>query len=125
MRWGGKGNPLGTVLKSEIWSFYQNDTNKMLKFVTKNELHKILRDFEIQTDPLTSARRPDRVKIDEKENLLYNGLYRSSEPQSENQRKLKERQLFAARHRTKRKVPENGGDGDTNCISIAKNQLEY
>ena len=31
--------------------------------VLENEMHNILRDFKIQTDPLISARRPDIVII--------------------------------------------------------------
>ena len=34
--------------------------------VMKNEIHKILRDFDIRTDPLISTRRPD-LGIDNKE----------------------------------------------------------
>ena len=38
-------------------------TNKSYKhepeFVLTNEMHNILRDFKIQTDPLILARRPD------------------------------------------------------------------
>ena len=35
-------------------------------FVQKNELHKLLCDFEIQTDHLISARRPELVIIKKK-----------------------------------------------------------
>ena len=38
--------------------------------VLKNETHKILRDFEIQTDHLIPARRPDLVLINKKRELL-------------------------------------------------------
>ena len=41
-----------------------------LESVLENEKQKILRDFEIQTDHLIPARRPDIVLINkEKENL--------------------------------------------------------
>ena len=35
--------------------------------VLENEVHKFFRDFEIQTDHLISARRPDRVIVKKKE----------------------------------------------------------
>ena len=35
----------------------------------KNGMHKILWDFEIQTDPLILARRPDIVLIDKKKKI--------------------------------------------------------
>ena len=34
--------------------------------VLENEMHKTLRDFEIQTDHLISARRPDLVMVNNK-----------------------------------------------------------
>ena len=34
--------------------------------IMENETQKLLWDFEIKTDPLTSARRPDLVKINYK-----------------------------------------------------------
>ena len=34
--------------------------------VQENEMHKLLWDFDIQTDHLISARRPDRVKINKR-----------------------------------------------------------
>ena len=36
-------------------------------FVPENETHKLLWDFEIQTDHLISARRPDLMIINKKE----------------------------------------------------------
>ena len=45
-------------------------TNKWLKYnpesVLKKETHKLLRDFEIQTDHLISARRPELVNVNKK-----------------------------------------------------------
>ena len=37
--------------------------------VLENETHKLLWDFEIQTDPLISARRPDLIIINNKKKL--------------------------------------------------------
>ena len=47
------------------------------EFVHENETHKILWDFEMQTDHLISARRPYLVIVNEKENLRNSGLCRS------------------------------------------------
>ena len=47
------------------------------KIHSKNETHKILWNFDIQTDHLISARRPDLVKVNKKDNLLNSGLHRS------------------------------------------------
>ena len=60
--------------------------------VQGNEMLKILWDFEIQTDQLLPARRP-ALLINEKnrENLPNSGLFRPGRPQSENQRKQKEK----------------------------------
>ena len=39
-----------------------------LASVLKNDIHKLLLDFDIQTDHLISARRPDLIIINKKEN---------------------------------------------------------
>ena len=57
------------------------------KSVLENETHKILWNFEIQTDHLISARRPA------KENLSNNGLYRTGGPQSKNKIKKTKREI--------------------------------
>ena len=74
--------------------------------ILENEIHKILWNFAIRTDPLIL--RPDQV------NLPYRGFCRPSRPQSENQRKRKERQIPGPCLRTK-KAEEHKDDGDTNC----------
>ena len=52
--------------------------------------HKILWDFEIQTDHLISTRRPDLVLINkERENLPSSGFCHSSGPQIENKKSKK------------------------------------
>ena len=48
------------------------------EFVHKDEVQKILRDFEIQVDYLISGRGPDLVTVNIKiESLLISGLNRS------------------------------------------------
>ena len=62
---GGQGDPLGIVEKLTF-----DQTNKWYihntKFVLENETHKLLWDFEIQTDHLISTRRIDQVIINKK-----------------------------------------------------------
>ena len=60
--------------------------------VPVNETEKVIWDFEIQMDYLTSLRRPDLVKINnkkekERENLRNSGLCRPGRSQYENKRK--------------------------------------
>ena len=50
-----------------------------LESVQENESHKLLWDFEIQTDHLISTRRPDLVIVDKlKENKTNKGFCRSA-----------------------------------------------
>ena len=44
------------------------------EFGLENEKHKLLRDFDIETDHLISARRPDEVIVNKNENLPKSGL---------------------------------------------------
>ena len=61
--------------------------------VLVNETHKVLFDFEIETDHLIPARRPDQVIINIKtENLLNGGLCHPSGSQRGIKIKRKERQ---------------------------------
>ena len=57
--------------------------------VQKNETHKILWDFVIETNPQISVRRSDIVIVDKKGNLLNSG--RCSWPQDQTEGKQKER----------------------------------
>ena len=73
----------GKVIHGELCNKFEFDhTNKWYLYnpesVLENETHKILWDFEIQTDHLISTRRPDRVnKKKKKENLPNCGFSRS------------------------------------------------
>ena len=75
----------------------------------ENETHKVLWDFEIQTDRLISARRPDLVIANEKknDNILNSGLCRPGRLESEIKRKREEINI--------KRTIENKGDDDTNC----------
>ena len=44
--------------------------------VRENQLYKMFLDFEIQADPLISARRPKLMTVNKKENLPISELYR-------------------------------------------------
>ena len=71
-----------------------------LESVRENEIQKILWDFEIQSDHLISARRPDQVMVNKKkkkkekkenENLPKSGLCSSGWPHGKTERKHWER----------------------------------
>ena len=62
---------VGKVIHWEMCKKFKFDhTNKWYGHnsapVLENEMHKLLWDFDIQTDPLISARRPDRIIINNK-----------------------------------------------------------
>ena len=65
--------------------------------VLENEMHKILRDFKIQTDHLIKARRPDlgivkKKKKKKNKNLPKSGRFHPGTPQKkEKNRKRKQR----------------------------------
>ena len=78
--------------------FKFDHTNKLymhnVESVLTNESHKHLWDFEIQTDRLALARRPDLLIVNKKrENLLNYGLCSLGRPQIKTERKRKERQV--------------------------------
>ena len=60
--------------------------------VPENETHKVIWEFEIQTDHLIAAGRPDQVIVNssQKDNLPNSGLFCPSGPQS-NIKRRKER----------------------------------
>ena len=70
---------MGNVIRWELYKKLKFDhTNKWYMHnpasVLKNETHKLLWDFDIQTDHLISARQTDLIKEKEKENLPNCGL---------------------------------------------------
>ena len=98
-----------------------------LESILENETHKILWDFEIQTDYLNLARRLDLLAIKKKhktkqnktKNKPYNGLWHpSGRLLSENQRK-RDKYLDLAKELRKLK-----GNGNTNCKWCAWNGLQ-
>ena len=113
--WMGKAIPreLSKKLKfdnSVKWYMHKPES------VLKNETHKILSDFEIETGYLNSPWRPDHVIVDQRvrENLPTSGLPRPGRSLSENQRKWKERHLLRPKKASK-EVMEYESDCDTNC----------
>ena len=86
---------------------------RIFESVLENEMHKILWDFEIQTDYSIQVRKRDFVLIYKKKNLLYCGFYCNSRSQKENERKLKLGQIPKPCQRAK-KVVEHESKDDTN-----------
>ena len=82
--------------------------------VLKNETHKILWDFEIQTDHQISVRRSDLVIANKKENLLNSGLYRSVWPQNKTEEREK-RDKYLDLAKGLKKTVEHESDGNTDC----------
>ena len=60
------------------------------KSVQKNEMHKLIWDFEIKMDPLISARWRDLMIIKTKKNLQNSGFYCPCRPQSKIERDRKD-----------------------------------
>ena len=57
---GGDGDPLEIVQEIEIWPYYQM-VHAQIRILQAREIHKILWDFEIQTDKQIPATRPNLV----------------------------------------------------------------
>ena len=86
-------NWLNKVINSELWKklkFAHTNRWYMHNLESENETHKLLWDFEVQTDHQISARRPDLILINKKENLQNCGLCCPSRLQSEIKRLWKE-----------------------------------
>ena len=67
---------VGKVIHRELCKKFKFDhTNKWYMhnptFVLENDTHKLLWDFDIQTDHLISARRPDLIRINNKKKRTY------------------------------------------------------
>ena len=88
-----------------------------LEFILENETHKIFMEFEIQTDHLISARRPDLMIVKKKKKRTcrivdyavpadHRGKLKESEKRDKN--------LDLAREFKKPKTMEHERDGDTN-----------
>ena len=62
---------MGMVIQWELWKKFKFDhTNKWYmdnpESILENEMHKVVWDFEIQTDHIISVRRPDQVIVNNK-----------------------------------------------------------
>ena len=57
-----KDDSLGTVQEIEFWPYEQ----MVYKSVLENVTHKVLSNFEVQTDRLISAWRPNQVIVNNK-----------------------------------------------------------
>ena len=78
--------------------------------ILENEMHKILWDFEIRTNPLIVVRKPVLVSINGKkgENIPYSVFCRPSGPHRENQRKWKGRHILRPCQSTKTAMEHEG-----------------
>ena len=64
---------------------------RKLESIREKDMHKNLRDFVKQTNPLIRIRRPDLVFINKrktKKKLSSNGFSHSGEPQNKRKRKI-------------------------------------
>ena len=84
------------------------------EFVLEDAMHKILRDLEMQRDPLVPSRRPDKdCKPNKKKtNPAVLGILPSRRTK-ESKLKKAERQILEPCQRTNKAVKDEG-DGDTN-----------
>ena len=103
------------IIPNERWYF--DHTTKWYMHKPKsnqeNKVHEILKNFDIQTDHLIPASRPDLEQINnnykkrererERENLSCRVCH-SSRPSSENKRKCKDKQMIGPCQRTKKKA---------------------
>ena len=87
---------IGKVIHWEIWKKFKFDHTNIwhihnLAFILENDTHKLVWDFEIQTDHLILVRRPDLIIINKKkENLQNCGLCCPDWPQNKTEGKWKE-----------------------------------
>ena len=64
---GQQGDPLGDVQEIGIWLYHQ----MVYALVLENNTHELLRDFDIHTDHLILARRPDLIIINKKKKRTF------------------------------------------------------
>ena len=85
--------------------------------VLENDTHKLLWDFDIQTDHRISARRPDLIIINKKEKKKICKIFNFDVP-ADHRIKLKEcekRDKYLDLARELKKTMEHEGDNYTNC----------
>ena len=106
----------------KIWHTIKWYTHK-LESVLENKIHKIVWDFEIQTNHLIMARISDSVNWQTKKSRRrrerFWRFWPSGRPESENKRKRKFRQILGLSQKLKRLEPE--GRGNTNYSWCTQN----
>ena len=111
---------MGKVINCELCKKFKCDhTNKWCmhnpESVLENETHKILWEFQIETDHLISARRPDLITVNKKKRTLPNcGFCRPSWLQGKTGRKQIKDLAWELKRNRKRK-----SDSDTTCNGCA------
>ena len=86
--------------------------------VLENDTHKLLRDFDIQTDHLISARRPDLIIINKKKKKKKICKIVDFAVPADHRIKLKEcekKDKYLDLARDLKKTMEHEGDNYTNC----------
>ena len=111
---------VGKAIQWELCKKFQFDhTNKLYMYkpelVQENETHKILWDFEVQTNHRIQARRLHLVLINKKK-YLSSGVFSSSNKPEWKQRKTYK---YSDLSRDLKKTAEHGRDGDANSSWLA------
>ena len=85
--------------------------------VLENVSHKVLRDFDIQTDHLISARRPDLIIINKKKKKKICKIFDSAVPSYHriNPKECEKRDKYLDLARELKKTMDHEGDNYTNC----------
>ena len=90
-RLGGQVDPLGNVQETKIWP-YEQMVYAQPSTCPRNATHKLLWDFDIHTDHLNSARKPDLIIINNNKKREFAKLSTllSQRPQNRTERMWKE-----------------------------------
>ena len=83
--------------------------------VLENDLHKLLWDFNIQTDHLIPARRPDLIIINKKKRTYKIVDFAVPADHRIKQKECEKRDKYLDLARELKKTVEHAGDNYTNC----------
>ena len=92
--------------------------------VQENDTHKLLWNFDLQTDYLISSRRPDLIIINEKEKLQNCRICCSRWPQNKTEKIWIRKDEYLDLARELKKTVEYEGDNYTNCDCLLKGLLK-
>ena len=83
--------------------------------VLENDTHKLLWDFNIQTDHLISARRPDLIIINKKKKICKIVDFAVAADHRIKLNEYEKRDMYVDLARELKKTVEHEGDNNTNC----------